>query len=55
MRTVSLKGELIEGSGVMSGGGRPKQGLMGSKIAEEFSEDQIKDITDKIKEAESRL
>jgi structural maintenance of chromosome 4 len=38
-RVVTLKGEMIEMSGVMSGGGRPKQGLMGNKIIEEFSED----------------
>lgn len=31
-RVVTLNGELIELSGVMSGGGRPKQGLMGNKI-----------------------
>ena len=39
-RVVTLKGELIEVSGIMSGGGnKPKQGLMGTKIVEEFSED----------------
>ena len=38
-RVVTLKGELIEISGVMSGGGRPKQGAMGNKIVEEFSDE----------------
>ena len=36
-RVVTLAGEMIELSGVMSGGGRPKKGLMGNKIVEEFS------------------
>lgn len=34
-----MKGEIIELSGVMSGGGRVKKGLMSNKIMEEFSED----------------
>ena len=38
-RVVTLKGELIEISGVMSGGGRPKQGAMSDKIVEEFSDE----------------
>lgn len=38
-RVVTIKGEMIEMTGVMSGGGRPKQGLMGNKIVEEFSEE----------------
>ena len=37
-RVVTLSGELIENSGVMSGGGRPKKGLMSSKIVLEISE-----------------
>ena len=36
-RVVTLVGEIIELSGVMSGGGRPSRGRMGNKIVEEFS------------------
>ena len=32
MRCVTLNGEVIETSGAMTGGGRPKQGLMGNRI-----------------------
>ena len=42
-RVVTLKGELIEKSGTMSGGGRPKTGGMSSVIVQEYSEDQIKE------------
>jgi len=35
---------MIEASGVMSGGGQPKKGLMSSKLEEEFTDDQIKDV-----------
>ena len=37
-RVVTLQGEIIEQSGLMSGGGKPKSGLMGDKIVEEYSE-----------------
>ena len=47
-RVVTLKGELIEMTGVMSGGGKPKQGLMGTKIVEEFSDSQIAENEQKI-------
>jgi hypothetical protein len=32
-----LKGDIVELSGVMSGGGKPKSGVMGNQIVEEFS------------------
>jgi chromosome segregation ATPase len=41
-RVVTLNGEIVEASGVMSGGGKPKSGLMSNKIVEEYSEDQIR-------------
>ena len=44
-RVVTIKGEMIEATGVMSGGGRPKSGLMSNKIIEEFTEEQIKEVT----------
>jgi structural maintenance of chromosome 4 len=40
-RVVTLNGELIETSGTMSGGGKPKRGGMSSKIEEEYSQDYI--------------
>ena len=42
-RVVTLKGELIEKSGTMSGGGKPRTGGMSSAIVQEFSEEQIKE------------
>jgi len=40
-RVVTLQGELIEISGTISGGGKPRSGGMSSKIVEEFTEAQI--------------
>jgi structural maintenance of chromosome 4 len=41
-RVVTLNGELIEISGTMSGGGKPKRGGMSSKeIGEEYSQDYV--------------
>lgn len=47
-RVVTLKGEMCEMTGVMSGGGKPKQGAMGNKIVEEYSEEQIRSVRTKI-------
>ena len=47
-RVVTLKGELVEMTGVMSGGGKPRSGLMGNKIIEEFSEESLKQLQTKI-------
>jgi len=56
-RVVTLKGELIDLSGTMSGGGKPKRGGMGHKMKEEISEEEIhrlvkksQDITEKIED-----
>jgi structural maintenance of chromosome 4 len=40
-RVVTLNGELIETSGTMSGGGKPKRGGMSSRVEEEYSQDYI--------------
>lgn len=48
-RVVTLKGETIEVTGTMSGGGQPQKGRMGSKITEEFTSEQIKKMEDKLK------
>ena len=42
-RVVTLGGELIEKSGTMSGGGKPRKGGMGNTIVHEYSEEQIKE------------
>jgi structural maintenance of chromosome 4 len=43
-RVVTLKGEVIEVSGTMSGGGRPSKGRMGTKLVEEITADSIKQM-----------
>ena len=40
-RVVTLEGELIEASGVMSGGGKPKKGGMSQRIVEDYTLDQV--------------
>ncbi len=56
-RVVTLKGEIIEVSGTMSGGGNPSRGRMGSKIAvvDEMSADSIKQMQETIKVDEGLL
>ena len=53
-RVVTLRGEIIEASGVMSGGGRPPRGLMSNKIIEEFSEEDIRRVTQTITDLEQK-
>jgi structural maintenance of chromosome 4 len=38
-RVVTTKGEVIETSGAMTGGGQPKSGLMSSKPKNEFTQE----------------
>jgi len=40
-RVVTLTGELIELSGTIAGGGKPRQGGMSHKLVEEFTDNQI--------------
>lgn len=40
-RVVSLNGELVEMTGVMSGGGKAKKGAMGQQVVEEITDAQI--------------
>jgi structural maintenance of chromosome 4 len=47
-RVVTLKGDLIEKSGTMSGGGKPRTGGMSSKMVEEFSEEQIRECETRV-------
>ena len=39
----------------MSGGGKPKSGLMSNKIVEEYSEDQIRALANQIQTLEGQL
>jgi len=39
----------------MSGGGKPKSGLMGNKIVEEYTDEQIKTVEKKISMTEHNL
>jgi structural maintenance of chromosome 4 len=38
-RVVTLQGQLIEKSGTMSGGGKPRTGGMSNVVVQEFTED----------------
>jgi structural maintenance of chromosome 4 len=54
-RVVTLKGDLIEKSGTMSGGGKPKTGGMSSKLVEEYSEEQIRECETRVLQLQSHL
>lgn len=55
-RVVTLKGEIIEISGTMSGGGQPLRGRMGSKIVnDEFTVESIKKMQDHLTQNEQEL
>jgi structural maintenance of chromosome 4 len=57
-RVVTLRGEIIEVSGTMSGGGQPSRGRMGSKIVasvEEFSQEGITRMQESIRVDEALL
>ena len=47
-RVVTLNGDLVEITGVMSGGGKPKSGLIGSRLIEEYSDRQIQQIEQQV-------
>lgn len=51
-RVVTLRGDLIEITGTMSGGGKPKTGGMSSKMVEEYSDDQINEQKNVVAKAE---
>lgn len=55
-RVVTLKGEIIEISGTMSGGGQPMRGRMGSKIVnDEYTVESIKKMQDTLTRDEQEL
>ncbi len=41
-RVVTIKGDLIEPSGTISGGGKPKSGGMSAQRVDEYSEHEVK-------------
>jgi len=43
-RVVTIRGDMIEMTGTMSGGGAPRKGQMSSKPVSEFSEAQISQL-----------
>lgn len=47
-RVVTLGGNLIDISGTMSGGGKPRRGGMSSKLREEISQEEIQKIEDEL-------
>ena len=51
-RVVTVNGELVEMTGVMSGGGRAKKGAMGAQVVEEITDAQIEDVSKKLITAE---
>ena len=54
-RVVTLKGELIEVTGTMSGGGRPQKGRMGTKVVEDLSSDVIKQMENTLRNDEGEM
>jgi structural maintenance of chromosome 4 len=54
-RVVTLRGEIIETSGTMSGGGTPLKGRMGSKLRSEYSSDQVGTLKEKLRSDEAEL
>jgi len=57
-RVVTLKGELIDRSGTMSGGGKPRKGGFSnspSTASDELSEKEVKELNAKLTQLESEL
>lgn len=52
---VTLKGEIIEVSGTMSGGGQPLRGRMGSRLVEECSADAVRSMQERVREDEAQM
>ncbi|XP_054159323.1 structural maintenance of chromosomes protein 4-like [Oppia nitens] len=55
-RVVTLKGELCETTGTMSGGGRPFTGRIGSSVAmTQVDEQEIKDLEEEVNQLKNRI
>ncbi|XP_068174086.1 structural maintenance of chromosomes protein 4 isoform X2 [Antennarius striatus] len=54
-RVVTLKGQIIEMAGTMTGGGRVMKGRMGSSICAEFSQEELDRMESKLNEKMSKL
>ena len=53
MRVVTVDGKLIEPSGIMSGGGKPKKGGMGNKISKD--PEDLSQLNNKKQEIQARI
>ncbi|CAL1570578.1 unnamed protein product [Knipowitschia caucasica] len=54
-RVVTLKGQIIEMAGTMTGGGRVMKGRMGSSINTEISQEELNQMESKLNEKVTRL
>ncbi|XP_029963747.1 structural maintenance of chromosomes protein 4 isoform X1 [Salarias fasciatus] len=54
-RVVTLKGQIIEMAGTMTGGGKVMKGRMGSSIGTEFSQAELDQMESKLNEKVSKL
>uniref|UniRef100_A0A671UXK4 Structural maintenance of chromosomes protein 4 n=1 Tax=Sparus aurata TaxID=8175 RepID=A0A671UXK4_SPAAU len=54
-RVVTLRGQIIEMAGTMTGGGRVMKGRMGSSIGTEFSQEELDRMESKLNEKVSKL
>ena len=54
-RVVTVDGELIELSGTIAGGGKPRSGGMSSKIVQEFSEKDIYESQDELRKRKEEV
>ncbi|XP_034557222.1 structural maintenance of chromosomes protein 4 isoform X2 [Notolabrus celidotus] len=54
-RVVTLKGQIIEMAGTMTGGGRVLKGRMGTSLGTEISQDELDRMESKLNEKVSRL
>ncbi|XP_020491769.1 structural maintenance of chromosomes protein 4 isoform X1 [Labrus bergylta] len=54
-RVVTLKGQIIEMAGTMTGGGRVMKGRMGSSIGTEFSQEELDRMESKLNDKVSKL
>ncbi|XP_068601479.1 structural maintenance of chromosomes protein 4 isoform X1 [Brachionichthys hirsutus] len=54
-RVVTLKGQIIEMAGTMTGGGRVLKGRMGSSVGSDFSQEELERMERKLNEKMSKL
>lgn len=54
-RVVTLRGQLIDISGTMSGGGKPKRGGMNARLREGISDDALQDLMEEANQIQGEL